>query len=264
MRSSRFPERAPPRAAAFSLLELAIVLFIMALVLASLAAPIAAQVHLRRIEDTRRALEEAQETLLGFVAAHARLPCPASAASRGMESFAPGGDASNGRCSHFHDGFLPAAALGLPGLDGEGFARDAWGTEHNRLRYAVFGADGDINGVSHALTRTNGMQLATLPALGAASHYLFICTSGAAAGASGCGPATQQLTRRAALVLLSTGVNAGIPPGAGSDEARNLDGDAVFVAREPSAAAGHEFDDIVHWVAVHLVVNRLIVAGRLP
>jgi hypothetical protein len=27
---------------------------------------------------------------------------------------------------------------------------------------------------------------------------------------------------------------------------------------------GNEFDDIVHWIAVHLVVNRLIVAGRLP
>jgi hypothetical protein len=151
----------------------------------------------------------------------------------------------------------------MAGLDPEGFSRDAWGSEGNRLRYAVFGAE-DIDGVTHALTRTNGMQMATLPALGAAPHYLLICTTGAAASASGCGPASHQLTRRAAFVLLSTGVNGLAVPSAGSDEARNQDGDAVFVAREASAAPGNEFDDIVHWVPVHLVVNRLIVAGRLP
>ncbi len=94
---------------------------------------------MRRHEETRRILDEAREALLGFAAAHGRLPCPASAGSRGMESFAAGGDALNGNCSNFHGGFLPAASLGLPPLDPEGFARDGWGTHANRIRYAVFG-----------------------------------------------------------------------------------------------------------------------------
>ncbi len=143
-----------------------------------------------------------------------------------------------------------------------GFARDAWPGERNRIRYAVFG--GAVNGVANALTRDNGMQMATLAGLGAAPHFLIICSTAQAATASNCGTAANQLTRRAALVLLSLGPNAGATPPAGSDEARNLAGSVVFVYREASLAAGNEFDDILLWVPVHLVINRLLVAGRLP
>ena len=65
-------------------------------------------------------------------------------------------------------------------------------------------------------------------------------------------------------MLLSLGPNAHADPAAGSDEARNLGGDPVFVHHEASAVAGREFDDLVQWVPIHLVVNRLVVAGRLP
>lgn len=249
---------------AFSLLELLVVLLVMTLALSALAVPLAAQVQLRRLEETRRLMDEAREALLGFAAAHGRLPCPASPASRGMESFAPAGDASNGLCANFHDGFLPGAALALSPLDAEGFVRDAWMNPRNRIRYAVFGAGASINGIAQPLTRTNGMQVATLPALGAAPHYLFICSRAGPANPSDCGPAANQLTRRAAFVLLSPGANAVATPSPGSDEARNLDGNGVFVSREFSNVPGDEFDDIVQWVAVHLVVNRLILAGRLP
>jgi hypothetical protein len=176
----------------------------------------------------------------------------------------PAGDPGNGLCSNFHDGYLPGATLALSPLDADGFVRDAWMHPRNRLRYAVFGAGASINGVAQPLTRVNGMQAASLPALGAAPHYLFICSTGAAADASGCGPAAHQLTRRAAFAVLSAGANGIATPPAGSDEARNLDGDGVFVSREFSSRPGDEFDDIVQWVAVHLVVNRLILAGRLP
>lgn len=245
-------------ARAFTLLEAMIVLVIVALLASGLALPLAAQVQMRRFEETRRQLEEARDALLGFAAAHGRLPCPATPASLGLESFAPGGGAANGRCADFHGGLLPAASLGLAPLDSQGFLRDAWGGEANRIRYAVHG--GSVNAVEAALTRANGLQMATLQGLGAASHYLFVCATGAGANASGCGPAANQITRRAAFVLLSPGANGAQPPAAGGDEARNLDGDAVFVARE---AAG-DFDDVLHWGAIHLLVNRMVVAGRLP
>ena len=67
-------------------------------------------------------------------------PAPPRATSRGEESFAPGGRRADGNCAAFHDGFLPAATIGLSPLDAEGFARDGWGTPANRVRYAVFGA----------------------------------------------------------------------------------------------------------------------------
>jgi prepilin-type N-terminal cleavage/methylation domain-containing protein len=256
--------RWPTDARGFTLLEVLVALAVLAILASGLAMPLAAQVQIRRQEETRRQLEEAKEALLGFAAAHARLPCPATIASRGEESFAPSGDAANGDCSSFHDGFLPASALGLAPLDAEGFLRDAWGTPRNRIRYAVFGAGNAVNGVANPLTRTNGMQSATLPGLGNASHYLFICASGTGVTASGCGAAANQLTRRAAFVLMSLGANAIDDPAPASDEARNLDGDAAFVHRDASAGNANAFDDILYWVSVNLVASRLIAAGRLP
>jgi prepilin-type N-terminal cleavage/methylation domain-containing protein len=242
----------------FSLLELLVVFVVIVLLSGAAALPLAAQVQLRRTDEARRMLDEARDALLGFAAAQGRLPCPATPASFGQEAFAPGSDANDGGCADFNAGLLPAAALALNHLDGQGFLRDPWMTERSRVRYAVFG--GAINGVTHTLTRSSGLQMATMQALGEASHYLFVCSTGVAANASGCGPAANQLTKRAAFLVLSTGPNGSLDPLPGSDEARNLDGDSVFVARE----AGPDFDDLVDWGGIMMVVNRLVVAGRLP
>lgn len=252
------------RAGAFTLLEVMVVMLILTLLLMGLSVPLAAQVSMRRHEETRRLLDEAREAVLGFAALHGRLPCPATTASRGEESFAAGGSALDGHCAAFHDGFLPAAALGLSPLDDQGFARDGWGAGANRLRYAVFGAGRAIGGVANPLTRAGGMRQATLAALGDAEGYLVVCNSGAAASASGCGPAANQLTRRAAFVLLSLGSNAPNQPPAGADERRNVDGDGVFVSRDPSIGPGNEFDDLLAWVPVNVLAGRLIATGRLP
>ena len=242
----------------FTLIELVVVLLLLAILASALALPLSAQLSLRRHEEVRRMMEDAHDALLGFAAAHGRLPCPATRESLGQEAFAAGGNGGNGECADFHGAFLPAAALGLPSLDTEGMLRDPW---TQRLRYAV--ASVTVNGVPRALTRANGLPLAGLAGIGGTPHYLFVCASGAVAGGGGCGPAPNQLTRRAAFVLLSTGPNGAGPAASGSDEARNADGSGVFVARE--AAAGNEtFDDVVQWGSVHLLVNRMITAGRLP
>jgi prepilin-type N-terminal cleavage/methylation domain-containing protein len=242
----------------FSLLEVAIALAILAIALTALALPLASQVQSRRLDEARRQLAEARDAVLGFAAAHGRLPCPATPATRGHEAFAHDGDAANGRCADFHGGFLPAAALGMAPLDEAGFLRDPWATSASRVRYAVH--SGAVNGVNQALTRAGGMAQATLGGLGSAPHYLLVCGSGATVDANGCGPAANQLTRRAAFVLLSLGANAAADP-PGDDEARNVDGNAVFVSRD---AAEGGFDDLVEWGSIHLVVHRLVTAGRLP
>jgi prepilin-type N-terminal cleavage/methylation domain-containing protein len=269
MSSWPIPEAARERRLArrprgFTLIELLVVLLVMTVLMSGLAMPLAAQLQMRRQEEARRQLDEAKEAVLGFAVAHARLPCPATEGSNGLESFAPGGDETNGNCALFYGGFLPGATLGLAPLDSEGFVRDPWATPRNRIRYAVFGAGAVVNGVANPLTRANGMQEATLAGLGAASRFLMICSTGREASASDCGPAGNQLTRRAAFLLLSLGANAQATPAPSSDEARNLAGNPVFVYHDASSAAGSEFDDLLQWVPVHLVVNRLLVAGRLP
>ena len=253
MSSSAAPERG------FSLLEVMVALVVVALLAAALALPVAAQLQMRRADEARRSLDEARDALLAFAALHGRLPCPATPSTQGQEAFAHDGDPANGRCADFHGGLLPAAALGMAPLDDAGFLRDPWQSAGNRVRYAVHG--GSVNAVAHALTRTHGMRQATLPALGEAPHYLFVCVSGESAGPTGCGPAANQLTRRAAFVLLATGPNGVSAPEGASDEARNLDGDASFVSREPGVGG---FDDIVHWASIHMLIHRMLVAGRLP
>ena len=239
-------------------------MLILAILASGLSVPLASQVAMRRHEDTRRTLDEAREAILGFAAANGRLPCPATASSRGQESFAPGSDSRDGNCSSFHDGFLPAASIGLSPLDGEGFMRDGWGSQAGRVRYAVFGAGLAVGGVVNPLTRANGMRQATLAELGDAPGFLVICAVGLSAGPSGCGPAANQLTRRAAFVLLSLGPNATDRPDPGTDEHRNLDGDGVFVSHEITATPGNEFDDYLIWVPVNILASRMIAAGRLP
>lgn len=252
------------KGSAFTLLEVMLALLIIAIVVTGAAVPLSMQVELRRHGETRRILEEAREALLGFAALHGRLPCPASTHSRGDESFAPGGDARNGNCSNFHDGFLPAASIGFSPLDEEGFARDGWATPANRIRYAAFGDGRSVGGVTNPLTRANGMQQATLAALGDAAGYLVICGVADSATATGCGPAANQLSRRAAFVLLSTGPSAAHRPRPGRDESRNLDASGVFVSHEASAAPGNEFDDYLTWVSVSVLAGRMVAAGRLP
>src|SRR5439155_26923307 len=104
-------------------------------------------------EAARRQLDDARDALLGFAAAHGRLPCPATTATDD-ESFVAGGDAANGECAGFA-GWLPAASLGLAG--GAGTVLDPW---DQRVRYAVAGIA--VNGVTRPFTRANGMQAATL------------------------------------------------------------------------------------------------------
>lgn len=246
------------RGRGFTLIELAVAILVLAILASSLAMPLAAQVAARRFDEARRGMDEVRDALLGFAAANGRLPCP-SASAGGDESFAPGGDATNGECATFNAGFVPAAALGLATPGGTGSVRDPWGAA---LRYAVAG--GTVNGVTRPFTRANGMPAATLAALGNASHFLFVCSSGVAATGSGCGPAAAQLTRRAVFVLVCTGANGERVPAAASDEARNLDGNGVFVAREPGVDAGGEFDDVVTWVSLPALAHRMLAAGRLP
>ena len=254
----------PQWQSAFTLLEVMLVLLILTILASSLVVPLSSQMAMRRQEETRRILDDAREALLGFAATHGRLPCPATATSRGEESFATGGDSRNGNCATFHDGFLPAATIGLSPLDPEGFVRDGWGAPANRVRYAVFGAGRSVGDVANPLTRANGMQQATLAALGDAPGYLVICGAGEASNAADCGPAANRLTRRAAFVLISLGANASQGTARGPDERRNLDGDGTFVAHEPMATAGNEYDDILTWVPVTVLAGRLLAAGRLP
>jgi prepilin-type N-terminal cleavage/methylation domain-containing protein len=253
----------------FSLIEVAVVLVIITILLAAVTVPLASQIQSRRTEETRKILEESKEALLGFVISNGRFPCPAAPNATGVESFCVADSGActptpapkaHGNCSNFYDGFLPASTLGLAGLDEQGYLRDAWSTEKNRIRYVVQ----DITSTAlHALTAEDGMRQATLPTLGNTTKtYLFVCSSGAAVTATGCG-GSQTLTDKAPALVFSLGANA-VAGATGVDESKNTDGNIVFVSHTPTVGGTNEFDDILTWLPITVVLNKMVTAGRLP
>ena len=265
--TNRRGRAAQERARGFTLLELAIALFIITLVLGALLVPLTTQIAQRRISDTQKTLDDIKEALLGFAVSTTRLPCPASATSNGVESFCTSATPNpcgaelltyqaHGRCFAQYNGFVPGTTLGLAATDAQGYAIDAWGT---RIRYAVT-ASASAN-VS-IFTSTNGMRLTTLTAL---APDLFVCASSSVVTAINCGTA-QILTTSAPVVIFSLGLNANTGGGTSADEAANLNGDQVFVSRVRSdpGSTGGEFDDIVTWLSENVLYNRMVAAGQLP
>ena len=257
------------RGIGFTLIELGVALFVLMLLLGSILVPLTTQVEQRKASDTRKALDEAREALLGFAAANGRLPCPASATSNGSESFDTGGSAANGMCAGgvapngFH-GFLPAATLGLTATDSQGYALDGWGIAQNRIRYAV--ANQMVNGIVNPLTTSNGLRSAGLAALTTA-QFLYVCNSGVGVTGTNCGTAVA-LSANAMAVIYSVGANAATG-GTSVHEAQNPNPnggnpDRIFVSRDRSEVAGSEFDDVVTWIGTSPLFNRLIAAGQLP
>ncbi len=249
----------------FTLIEMAVVLVVVSLVLGSLLVPLASQVEQRKIAGTELNLELAREAVLAFAAARGRLPCPAGT-DGGQESFVSGGSAADGRCATSL-GFLPAATLGLSPLDADGYARDGWGMEQNRIRYAVRSA------MSEVFTKTGGIRAAGMAAINTfvdANALLYVCNAGTGVSASGCGAAFT-LTSEGVAVIWSVGPNAATG-GVSVHECENPNPNPIcsdptaraFVSRPRSSVATTEFDDQMVWITPPLLFQRMIAAGQLP
>lgn len=279
----------------FTLMELAMVMFIFALLLGGMILPLSAQNELRHRTDTQKILADARDALIGFAMINGRLPCPASSTSNGLESFcsnqsgactatttwASPGAADHGRCSNPHDGFLPAASLGFTPVDNAGYAVDGWGDETvNRIRYAVsdisytptaattYCQPSGVAGTTafYPFTCPNGMKEIFSSV---SSSDLRICNGGAnvsnAGTASADCTAGNALASDAVAVLYSLGKNGG-SSGSGTDENHNpnpqstLAADRVFV----DAAQSATFDDTVLWISKSGLLGRMVTAGKLP
>ncbi len=265
MTHARTIRRDLPPCRGFTLVEMAVVMAIVALLLGGLVVTLSAQIDLQRTSETRTTLENIRDALMGFAAANGRLPCPASPTSNGLEEFSMGGSALNGQCANFYNGLVPAATLGITPVDTNGFVLDGWG---NRVRYAV--AYPTINSISSPFTRQDGLRSAGMQQVetyASSSGLLFVCAVGPlppGVAATGCISGPTNITKKAPAVVFSTGRNAAAG-GTGADEAANLNGDGVFVSHPPTAAgAGGEFDDLVTWLSLPVLFNRLITVGRLP
>ncbi|MGZ8267487.1 MAG: pilus assembly FimT family protein [Burkholderiales bacterium] len=243
----------------FTILEQAVALSVIALLLGSILVPLQTQIENRKIDESRRMVELAQEMLMGFAAANGYFPCPADGASNGQEAL--GTNHVTGNCPVSH-GYLPAASLGFKPTDAQGYALDAWEASSNRIRYAV--SNRTIGGVTNAFTRVNGLRSIPMSSFGNATLF-HICQSGYGVTASDCGTAVT-LASNAVVVVWSVGPN-GATGGTSAHEAQNPNPrggsvDGVFVTRTQSNVPGSEFDDIVTWLPATALLSRLVLAGQ--
>jgi prepilin-type N-terminal cleavage/methylation domain-containing protein len=265
--------------AGFTLIEVAISMVILGLVLTGLVVALSQQIQQRHLLDTRTTLQQANEALVSFVVANARLPCPAVAASNGVESLTGAGQCTAAA------GFLPGVTLGLPNLDGNGLVNDGWadGSTHDNagaldypraIRYSV--AQLAATAQPNALT-TASLGGATRSNVGttlAANNGLFVCRSASGVIATGnrCGGTANSLVFNAVAVLWSQGPTGNDALGNSADERQNsnqLGAPAVartFVMRDPtgSTAAAGRFDDLVSWVAWGPMADKLMLAWQVP
>lgn len=247
----------------FTLIEIAIVLVVVALLLGGLLGPLSVRVEQQERQRTQAILEEIKEALYGYAATTGTLPCPDTAGA-GL----PNGSPPTTPCTEY-EGRLPWQTLGVE-------RGDAWG---NQFRYRVtkeFTAanigtcnddglgtstdwDGNFDlcdvGNITVRTRDNIKALVTLVTTAPAvivSH-----------GKNGLG------ARRIDGVAMPLTV-------AGRDEHFNADSaENIFMTRTYSfpstncsdtdpALAYCEFDDLVVSISPNVLKNRMIAAGRLP
>lgn len=240
----------------FSLIEMAVVLFVIALVIGSLLVPLVTQVEQRQIGDTQKTLEEIKEALLGFAVANSYLPCPDTTGDGASDP------AGAGACPNY-EGFVPWTTLGVS-------RGDAWG---NRFRYRVASeftntpssgtcATGDgrmglcDTGNITVVTRTSSKAFQNL-----ASNVVAVIVSH---GRNGYGATSVDGSARAGV------------PGTNTDEAVNTDSNTTFGFRTATAVntpcsdtatppqSFCEFDDIVVWIPRFTLFNRMVAAGKLP
>lgn len=95
--------------AGFSLVELAVVLFVVALLLGGLVTPLAAQREMQQRQQARAQLAEVVEALQGFAVINGRAPCPATTPGT-VEAI------TAAHCAAVA-GYMPGPTLGLLPLD---------------------------------------------------------------------------------------------------------------------------------------------------
>ncbi len=259
---------------AFTLVEMAIVLVIIGSVLTivfSLLGTLSAQLEQQKLSETRNTINNVKEALLGYAMTNGRFPCPAAAPSSGVtavEAFAASGTVTNGKCSVFYNGYVPAVTLGLSPTDTSGYVLDGW---NNPVRYAIVDLSDDSN-ATYIFTKSSGMKnanSASCPTCGMSwittQTLLSVCNTGTGISSGLCASTTATINNNSAIVIYSTAANTATG-GTGTDEAANLNSDKAFVSHVPYAAGSTngEFDDIMEWISPNTIFSRLMQANQLP
>ena len=213
----------------FSLLEMAIVLVVVALLLGGSLIPLSVQLEKQDRDTTKQQLQDINDALIGFALTNGRLPCPDTDNDGQMNGLAT--------CTNTL-GVIPWADLGVG-------QQDAWGQP---FTYRVSGDFADnADGTACSSPATAGVSFS-------------LCSTGDinVFDADGGNPVAINLP----ALVVSHGKNWAISTGA--DEAENTDTDSIYVSRSYSNNATSPFDDLILWVTPGILKNKMLTAELLP
>ena len=256
----------------FTLIELAMVLFILALLLGSFLSPLATSIEQRNRQETIEKLEEIRESLMGYALVNGHFPCPdcpdnatgncnvvetalgATAINDGIEEGTddPVVTASNDRSSgNFNlcateEGNLPWVTLDVS-------ENDSWG---NHFVYRVTN-----NFADSGATVDDGTGSCT----NSTSGVSFCLESAADSDIDIDDEAGNSVAEDVPVVVVSLGNNSADAFASLSvAEQENQDGDTTFVSTDYIQATGSEFDDILIWISPPTLMYQMVRAERLP
>lgn len=242
----------------FSLVEMAVVLAIMALLLAGLLPTISSQIEQQHRNETRKLLEETRTALIGFAVANGRLPCPDTNGD-GTEDFSGTAVTINnapiaGQSTKINSpcnggGGIPYNQLGTSQTDG--FNANFFYNVSPIFAGKNIERWGNLNATAPQLSvDVNGKFL--LSDIGT----LYVCSATTNSATTPC--PTPRLADNAVAVLVSRGSNWAQAPSV--EETENTDNDGDFISHDNSPT----FDDIVVWISANTLFNRMVTAGKLP
>jgi len=248
----------------FTLVELAMVLFIISLLLGGLLGPLSTRLEGEERRQTTATLNEIRDSLIAYAMVNGHLPCPDCPASGtsagcgiintasstnigdGQEDLVAGASMvarSNplAQCATA-EGNIPWVTLGVTQLD-------AWG---NRFGYRVTDTFADnVDGTgSSACAVSAGVSFQ-------------ICSQGNIRVNDAAGTAIAQ---NIPALVISYGKNANDAgnPSSIVELANQNAGSAIFVDTIYSTNPAVQFDDILSWIPPNTLVYRMVQAERLP
>lgn len=237
----------------FTLVEMAIVLAIVALLLAGLLPTISSQIEQARRNDTRKQISEIQQALMGFAIINGRLPCPTTTTDPASVNYGKEDSAAICSANYAAEGYLPWKTLGVSEID-------AWGTKRTSntspwLGYWRYRVDRNF---SSATPFTLNTGFGTCPS--ATTDCLAIQDIG--------GNGLTSTTERPVAIVFSTGpdlIGNGQNANIGEPNPSFEPAGGIYQSDVPGKLAnGSNFDDILVWISRPQLFNRMVAAGKLP
>ncbi|MDO8932516.1 MAG: prepilin-type N-terminal cleavage/methylation domain-containing protein [Rhodocyclaceae bacterium] len=211
----------------FTLMELAVVMAIMALLLGGLLLPLSAQSDMRARQESTRMLTDIRDALLGYALINGKLPCPMPTTVTDPADTSYGIAAAS--CAPGTEGYLPWKTLGVSETDAWGNPRTLSTQPFNGYwRYRVDAAF------------ASSFTLTTLPA----SALVVMDAAGNTITETTNNPVVA-IVYSAGADLVPGGLNAGTP-------------DTTYQGGPPASG----FDDILIWIARPILLNRMVAAGK--